>query len=393
MIWKVRLLLLLLGSVVGGVIAEIVLIVAGISHPLPYRPDEHCGTGLRPGFNGWWSKEGAAEIQINSAGFRDREHTFAKPDDVIRVAVLGDSYIEAFQVDQSAMFGTILEKELNRLGFGRGQRVEVLSFGVSGYGTAQELLLLRHHVWLFDPDFVLLAFLPANDLRNNSPALEDQNSRPFFRLVDGELALDNSFRGQPAYQYAHSSSFELKTNLINSSRILQLARAIHTGEFFNHQGQRSLQLDPNSSRDRIGLDDRCFAPPANPDWTEAWKLAERLIEAMHREVAARDCQFAVTVVTSGIQVSPDARRRQEFLDQLGVKNFSYADARIQRLGERLGFPVIPLSKGLRKYAQENDTFVHGFSNTAPGEGHWNEHGHREAARICAEELVRILVAE
>ena len=36
------------------------------------------------------------------------------------------------------------------------QSFEVLSFGVSGYSTAQELLALRQHVWQFDPDIVLI---------------------------------------------------------------------------------------------------------------------------------------------------------------------------------------------------------------------------------------------
>ena len=134
------------GCLFGWLLAEGMLILAGVSFPLPYQSDPHCGTRLRPGFHGYWSKEGGANFEVNSAGFRDREHTLDKPTDVIRVAVLGDSYIEALQVSTEAMFATVLEQELNsRKVFGQ-QRVEVLSFGVSGFGTAQELLMLRHHV-------------------------------------------------------------------------------------------------------------------------------------------------------------------------------------------------------------------------------------------------------
>ena len=39
-----------------------------------------------------------------------------------------------------------------------GKQVEVINFGVSGYGTAQELLTLRQKVWDFSPDIVVLAF-------------------------------------------------------------------------------------------------------------------------------------------------------------------------------------------------------------------------------------------
>ena len=69
----------------------------------------------------------------------------------------------------------------------------MINFGVSGYGTAQELLTLRHYVWDYSPDIVLMAFLPGNDVRNNSKELEPEKLRPFFRLRDGELELDRSF--------------------------------------------------------------------------------------------------------------------------------------------------------------------------------------------------------
>jgi len=53
---------------------------------------------LRPGAEGWWSKEGGAYVRINNGGLRDREHAKAKPTNALRIAVLGDSYAEALQV-------------------------------------------------------------------------------------------------------------------------------------------------------------------------------------------------------------------------------------------------------------------------------------------------------
>jgi hypothetical protein len=42
-----------------------------------------------------------------------------------------------------------------------------------------------------------------------------------------------------------------------------------------------------------------------------------------------------------------------------------------------------------QYAESHNVFLHGFPNTSPGQGHWNEEGHRLAAEICARELARI----
>jgi hypothetical protein len=386
-----RVLLLICGCLAGWLLAEVILVLAGISFPLPYHPDPFCGSRLRPGFRGFWSKEGSAHFEVNSAGFRDREHAHEKPTDVIRVAVLGDSYIEALQVPAEAMFATVLQRELNeRKVFGQ-KRVEVLSFGVSGFGTAQELLMLRHHVWQFDPDHVLLAFLPGNDIRNNSRELEPQQVRPFFDLTDNRLEPDFSFRTDPAFQNSMTRSFKIKTRIINASRVIQLVRAVRDGEL---SGRRTPVDDhknePSVSGDQIGLDDQCFVKPASAAWQSAWTLTERLIEQMNSECQQRQCGFSVAVISSGIQVNPDDELRSEYAARLGVTDLSYADRRLSRLGGRLDIPVIPLSFGLLEYAKTHDVCVHGFANTQLGEGHWNAQGHRQAAIICAEELSKVL---
>lgn len=378
-----KLLLACLAGVLAFGVAEIALRVVGFSNPLPYYPDEFCGARLQPGFRGWWSKEGAASIAINSFGFRDREHSIEKPPGVIRVAVLGDSYIEAFQVSQSAMFGSVLERELNSQAVDAGieQSFEVLSFGVSGYSTAQELLALRQHVWQFEPDIVLLAFLPANDVRGNSRELEPDDCRPFFNLVDGELVPDFSFREDPVYRYSLTSSYRFKTAVINASRVAQLLYAVRS-----RPASKKKPAEAGASTE-VGLDDECFRPPQSDEWESAWQLTERLIEQFALEVSERSCQFAVAVLTASQQVDPDLTVRDGYSERLGVEDLGYADRRIAKLGEQVGFPTIILSEPLGDFAERTSRFAHGFPNTPPGRGHWNEDGHREAALACTAPLL------
>ncbi|MBI1312724.1 SGNH/GDSL hydrolase family protein [bacterium] len=385
-----KLLLACLTGLLAFGVAEVGLRLAGFSYPLPYFPDEFCGARLQPGFRGWWSKEGAASIEVNSAGFRDREHALKKPAGTIRVAVLGDSYIEAFQVPQNAMFGSVLERKLNANAAAAGinQSFEVLSFGVSGYSTTQELLALRHHVWQFDPDIVLLAFLPANDVRGNSRELEPDDCRPFFDLIDDELVPDFRFRDDPVYQYALTNRCRFKTAVINASRVAQLLYAVQSRPATGEMSEEDSTRDDSTE---VGLDDECFRPPQTDEWESAWQLTERLIEQMQREVTQRDSNFAVAVLTSSLQVDPDSAVRRAYAERLGVEDLSYADRRITELGERTGFETIILSEPLRNYAERTGRFVHGFSNTSPGRGHWNRDGHREAARVCAGPLLQLVI--
>jgi len=105
-----KLLLFVTGLLLALLLAEVGLRVSGFSHFNPYIVDRELGYSLRPNAAGWWRKEGATYVRINSQGLRDREHTFAKPPDTIRIAVLGDSFAEAFQVPMEKTFWTVMEQ-------------------------------------------------------------------------------------------------------------------------------------------------------------------------------------------------------------------------------------------------------------------------------------------
>lgn len=378
--WLFRGILIVASVVVGVLVTEVMLMAVGFSNPQIYVPDEDCGTRLMPGFQGRWSREGASEFRINQRGFRDQDWPLEKPRGTVRIAVLGDSYVEAFQVNREHTFSVQLQHELNSRKPDGTPDTEVLSFGVSGWGTGQELMALRKHVLAFDPDIVLLLFLPANDLRDNFRPFDPQACRPFFELVDDELRFDASFRNHPLFVYGRLPSTQMKARLINASRVLQLIQQIRQTRNQSQPGRRELEQ---------GLDALPFQAPPDDAWQDAWKLTERLIETMHAEVVEARKQFVVATVTSGFQVHPQIEFRRSRAKEMGIDDLLYADRRLMALGERHGFQVIPLAEPLGDWAEKNNAYLHGFKNTMLGEGHWNENGHREAARVVATGLRRL----
>src|SRR5262245_35310849 len=106
-------LLSLVGLAVFLATAELGLRAFGYSAPIWYQPDALLGWSMRPGTEGWFTKEGHAFSQVNAAGFRDRERTREKPPGVYRIALIGDSAVEAFQVDLGQVLGPQLEARLN----------------------------------------------------------------------------------------------------------------------------------------------------------------------------------------------------------------------------------------------------------------------------------------
>ena len=104
------------------------------------------GSKLRPGIKGHFLKEGGGYVRINSDGLRDREHSLSPPPNTLRIAVLGDSFTEAMQVNREEAFWAVMEKDLQGCGNLRGRQVEVL--------TLDSLVLaLPRNYWLCDIGF------------------------------------------------------------------------------------------------------------------------------------------------------------------------------------------------------------------------------------------------
>src|ERR1041385_5972341 len=204
--WRRRLLLILFGVIFGLGLVEIGLRLIGYSYPEFYVSDVARGYSLRPNMQGWYRKEGEAYVRINSDGLRDREHSKVKPPKTFRVAVLGDSFVEALQVPFEESFCHVVEQQLRNCPVMAGRGVEVINFGVSGYGTAQELITLRNQVWQYSPDLVVLAVTTNNDISDNSQALKKTNQIPYFVWRDERLVEDDSF--------LQTSSFQSRNNFL-----------------------------------------------------------------------------------------------------------------------------------------------------------------------------------
>ncbi len=371
--------------------AEAALRITGVSYPQWYIEDADLGGALRPGAQGRFDKEGRSWVEINSAGMRDRDHSVAKPPGVFRIAVLGDSFAEAMQVDRKQAFWAVLERRLRGCPALGGREPEVLNFGVSGYGTAQELITLRTRVWRYDPDLVLLAFFSGNDVRNNSRALNRGEQAPYFVLKDGRLVLDDSFRENLASLKAGGAARSLRSLLAaarNHLRLLQLftqARVAveRRGDNLREAGSRGAGT---VAGEEPGIDDEVFSPPRDERWRDAWSVTEALIVEMSNEVRAHGRQFRVVTLSTGIQVYPEPAVRRRFAEHVGSADLFYPDRRVAALCARERIPVITLAPAMAEWAEANGTFLHGFANAAMGFGHWNAAGNALAGELIAGQL-------
>jgi hypothetical protein len=369
--------LLLAGAVLLGslLVCELVLRLMDIAYPVyvwthPVRGVEHI-----PGVKSPRKYEGGNWIEINSDGWRGPETSLQAPPGTLRIALLGDSFIEAFEVPFEQTVGEVIERQLSPI---LKRPVEVLNFGQGGYGTTQQLLTLQHEVWKYSPDLVLLAITTGNDISDNYRPLKRLDYVPYYVLRDSQLVLDSSFLQSSGYQRRALWTHTLQP-LIEYSRVAQLINRVRHVRRRDARGEQNAE---GAAMEEEGLSNDVQLPPSTPEWQAAWRVTEAILRAMRDECRRKNTPFGMVTLTRGIQVSPSPEKKERFLRQLGVKDFYYPERRLEAFGKREGMPVLTLAPRMAEMAVERQVYYHAHYGV-PGTGHWTKEGHQAAGELIS----------
>ena len=127
----------------------------------------------------------SASYTVNASGFRGTDTAPAAGQPVI--AIVGDSFTFGTGVNDHDVFSALLDRRDPSAG-------RVYNFGVPGYSTDQEVLLVEQRVLAVKPKLIVLVVYLFNDLFDNqlTTALQVRRPKPMFRLENGQLRLTNS---------------------------------------------------------------------------------------------------------------------------------------------------------------------------------------------------------
>lgn len=188
--WILASLSTLLSLAIGMVAAELLLgrAPAGgagrrVEGPDITRHDPQLGWSPRPLAQDWHeTPEFRVPVRINSHGFRsDREYSYEPPAGIRRIVAVGDSFTFGHGVMADEAFPAVVERKL--------PGTEVINLAVSGYGVDQQLLMLTHRGFRYQPEVVLLG-LYVPDIFRNDDLYHGRYAKPRFELRrGGELVL------------------------------------------------------------------------------------------------------------------------------------------------------------------------------------------------------------
>jgi len=388
--------LVIIGTIIGLLLCEFGLRLyyfGSLKEPLPEvhlrQPHKTLGWCLRPNKTAFQQTlDYTVKVSINSKGLRDVEHDYKKEEGVFRIVVLGDSFMEAYQVPLEKSFPRLLEKNLNEIS---PKKVEVINLGVGGYGTAQEYLYLKQEGVKYNPDLVILAFLGCNDVRNNSRLLElklwrRENTykvagRPFYSIDDdGELILhEPDFENNMKLAKRKAERFKKKTNKRALKDRLLFYRLLKTkiNSINANVYHRSYNLNA-----MLGA----YFPVYDKNWVEAWVVTKRIISMTNKLSLKHGARFLLFSVPAKLQVEKDY-----FENALSVyqKRDPYLKIDLEKpenilksFCEENEIYFLSMLEEFREFYLEDKKLYHVFVDQ-----HWNKEGHKLASSLITNYII------
>jgi lysophospholipase L1-like esterase len=115
--------------------------------------------------------------KLNKYGFNDVNHTRVKKDNsVLRIAVLGDSFIWGYGAPDSVIWTHKLENRFRS----NGINCEVLNWGKNGWSTLDEYNFLINNDSIYQFDYLIFAFVVNDPVFDSLPIKQIINQDGFF---------------------------------------------------------------------------------------------------------------------------------------------------------------------------------------------------------------------
>lgn len=366
-----------LGLTAATIAAELALRIISATplwHVLPvptimfYGPNADTGFSHRPNVTGIWTAENRTNVRTSSLGLRDRERPLKRAD-APRAIVIGDSLIEAVQVEQDDTAVAVAERLLSA----KRPGAEVVNLGLQGVTPAVQVARLQSIGLALQPDVAVLLVTLDWLLSDN---IRDDSLSPGYRQnAQGDYELSYAFRDGRGYKFRTSQAGAFVYWLLDHSMVARVVNARRNAGWFA-EWPKPVQLPELTSGPQDECRDERMARQ-RALWIDGQPAAAaRILEAVIRDLSAisRNDKLPVVLVMRNIGLG---------CEQIADARRTLTDAIAKRLAAAgLGFADFD-SLLLEKNGSPSVEKLHGFGKNL-GTGHLNVEGNRIYGEILAE---------
>lgn len=356
-----------IGVVVACLIVEIMLRIVGYENIIYLEVDQNMGRVGRPNVSGIQDIEGRSYVKLNSRGFHDIEHPLLKDTGRYRVAVVGDSFSAAVEVELENSYPYKLGRALETCAALKETPIEVVNLAVNGYNLHQIYLTIRDIAPQYSPDLILVALTPNPQWLE--PGTPERQLSPVVHVAeDNSVSITRNFRKSITYRIKSSMPYRRFVWLVDRSRLLQYVLEL----------QYRIRTSNESVATQIRPDD------SDPNLESAWATTAELFRGITKLGIARHVPIVLMLTVPGEEIDPTHGRASAPRAN---------EDRYQSIASQANLPTLNISTSLQMYALQHQVYLHGFSASTKGKGHWNRAGHEAAAQSLAQELCRWLTAQ
>jgi hypothetical protein len=340
-----------------------------------YGPDLATGYRHRVNVSGMWLTEHRNFIRTSNLGLRDRDRPLAHGSGP-RAIIVGNSIIEAVQVEEAQTSSAVAEQILSRQYPG----AEAVNLGLSGAKPAVQVARLQTQGLALAPD---LAVVVVDAVDFITPATTDDQEFTGYRPdAQGVFHLSYGFRNTPGYRFRSSRAGRAFYWLLDHSEVARI---------INDRKNVGLlaELSPPAAAGAAPAYEQATTCPAGildpymALWINGEPAAARAVfDAFIRDLAAihRENKFPVIVATRNIKAGCPA------LDD--KRSVLIAAIRAQIEGAGLRFVDLD-AREVAAVGANRDADLYGFGANL-GIGHLNVAGNRVYGEIFADAIARAL---
>lgn len=310
-----------------------------------------------------YEPDGASHVvTINENGWNStiKRYSHEKPAGVTRIAVIGDSYVQASAVNPEESFAEIIGQTLAM----KGRKVEVYRFGIDGAPLSQYLYMLENEALQYKPDIVVIQLI-HNDFDETYRFLYGRYASSFMKLnLSGE-----TIREIPPASYKPGLIDLLKHSRTFRYLYYQTGLALTVRRLINKEDEKEKdEKPPKHGFIQSAIDVR------NIREHEKINKATRYVFERLRELSQQK-GFKLLLTMDPVREAIYAGNRASEYEANSLNEIA------QKTAKEVGLSFLDLQSAFTAdYKKNSQRFEF------PWDWHWNKHGNETAGKAIAKDL-------